>query len=134
MPADRDGSPPPRAGAKNYQLELASPTKLNLSHFHGAFAFPANSTFTGPTQLAVPSYTDACAATGTCIVQPSPGEKLDALGDRLMYRLAYRNFGDHEALMLNHSIKPSGTDARPSAVPRFQIRTPHPSQVDYQKD
>src|SRR5205807_4122797 len=25
-------------------------------------------------------------------------------GDRLMYRLAYRNFSDHEALAVNHSI------------------------------
>ena len=28
-------------------------------------------------------------------------QKLDSLGDRLMYRLAYRNFGDHEALVVD---------------------------------
>ncbi|HEX6649048.1 MAG TPA: hypothetical protein VF075_05900, partial [Pyrinomonadaceae bacterium] len=27
----------------------------------------------------------------------------DSLADRLMYRLSYRNFGDHEALVINHS-------------------------------
>jgi hypothetical protein len=29
---------------------------------------------------------------------------LDVLGDRLMFRIAYRNFGDHEALVINHSV------------------------------
>ncbi len=33
-----------------------------------------------------------------------PNRLLDSLGDRLMYRLAYRNFGDHEALVVNHSV------------------------------
>ncbi len=133
MPADLDGSTPPPAGAKNYQLELATSTKINLFRFHVDFVVPSNSTFTGPTQLTVPSYTDACAATGVCIVQPSPGEKLDSLGDRLMYRLAYRNFGDHEALVANHSIKASGTGAAPSAVRWYEIRSPGSSPVVFQK-
>ena len=36
--------------------------------------------------------------------QSGTTQKLDTLGDRLMYRLAYRNFGDHEALVVNHSV------------------------------
>src|SRR5205809_957743 len=31
-------------------------------------------------------------------------QRLDSLADRLMYRLAYRNFGDHQSLVVNHSI------------------------------
>jgi hypothetical protein len=46
LPADLDGSTPPPAGAKNYQMELASSTKLNLFQFHVDFVVPANSTFT----------------------------------------------------------------------------------------
>jgi len=39
-------------------------------------------------------------------VQPSTQNKLESLGDRLMYRLAYRKFADgHEALVTNHSVK-----------------------------
>jgi len=133
LPADLDGSTPPPAGAKNYEMELATSTKINLFQFHVDFVVPSNSTFTGPTQLTVPSYTDACAATGVCIVQPSPGEKLDSLGDRLMYRLAYRNFGDHEALVANHSIKGSGTGAAPSSVRWYEIRSPGSSPVIFQK-
>src|SRR5207247_10197967 len=29
---------------------------------------------------------------------------LDSLGERVMNRLAYRNFGDHESLVVTHSI------------------------------
>src|SRR5207249_175660 len=31
-------------------------------------------------------------------------QKLDSLGDRVMNRLSYRNFGDHAALVIDHSI------------------------------
>ena len=94
LPADLDGATPPPVGSQNYQMELASSTTLNLFKFHVNFALPSHSTFSGPTVLTVPAYTDACAATGTCGSEPSLGEQLDSLGDRLMYRLAYRNLGD----------------------------------------
>ena len=29
---------------------------------------------------------------------------MDGLSDRVMFRLAYRNFGDHESLVVNHTI------------------------------
>jgi len=132
LPADLDGSTPPPTGAPNYEMDLATSTKLNLYQFHVDFVVTGNSTFTGPTQLTVPAYTDACASTGTCIVQPSPGEKLDALGDRLMYRLAYRNFTDHEAMVLNHSIKAAGTGKAPSAVRWYEVRSPGSSPVVFQ--
>ena len=119
--------------APNYEMDLATSTKFNLYQFHVDFVTPTNSTFTGPVQLTVPSYTDACATTGACIVQPTGGEKLDALGDRLMYRLAYRNFGSHESMVVNHSIKGSGTGAAPAAVRWYEIRSPGSSPVVYQK-
>jgi hypothetical protein len=133
LPADLDGATPPPANAPNYEMDLGSSTQINLYQFHVNFAVPSSSTFTGPTKLSVPSYTDACALTGDCIVQPSPGEKLDALGDRLMYRLPYRNYGDHEALVANHSIKASGTGNAPSAVRWYEIRSPGSSPIVYQK-
>jgi hypothetical protein len=132
LPADLDGSTPPPTGAPNYEMELATSTKLNLFQFHVDFAVPSNSTFTGPTQLSVTSYTDACATTGSCIVQPTGGEKLDALGDRLMYRLAYRNFGDHESMVVSHSIKGSGTGKAPSSERWYEVRSPGSSPVIYQ--
>jgi hypothetical protein len=133
LPADLDGAMPPPAGSPNYQMELATSKTLNLFKFHVDFAVPANSTFTGPTALSVRPYSDACVAHGgICIPQPAPGERLDSLGDRLMHRLAYRNFGDHEAIVANHTIRPVGTGGAASAVRWYEIRSPGSVPVVFQ--
>ena len=132
LPADLDGSTPPPTGAPNYQMDLGSSTTLNLYKFHVDFVNTQNSTFTGPTKLQVVSYTDACASTGTCIKQPSPGETLDSLGDRLMFRLAYRNFTTYETMVATHSIKASGTGKAPSAVRWYEVRNPGSAPTIFQ--
>ena len=132
LPADLDGATAPPTGAPNYQMDLATSTTLNLYQFHVDFVTTSNSTFTGPTTLKVAAYTDACASSNSCIKQPTGGENLDALGDRLMFRLAYRNFGDHEAMVVNHSIKASGTGKAPSAVRWYEVRSPGSSPIIYQ--
>ncbi len=104
LPGDFDGRTLPPAGAPNPLVALgATSTTLALWKFHSDFATPANTTFTGPTTLTVPSYSEACAPSGTCVPQ-SGGGRLDSLSDRLMYRAAYRNFGDHEAIVVNHAV------------------------------
>jgi hypothetical protein len=104
LPADFDGRTLPAAGAPNPIVALgATSTSLALWKFHTDFVTPANATFTGPTTLTVPAYTEACGLSGTCIPQ-SGGGSLDSLSDRLMYRAAYRNFGDHESIVVNHSV------------------------------
>jgi len=104
LPGDFDGSTLPAAGAPNPLIALgATNTTLALWKFHSDFATPANTTFTGPTTVAVPAFTEACGASGTCVPQ-SGGGQLDSLSDRLMYRAAYRNFGDHEAIVVNHAV------------------------------
>ncbi|MEO7273289.1 MAG: hypothetical protein ABIX28_14705 [Vicinamibacterales bacterium] len=103
LPADLDGASPPPTGAPNYVIALgATSTTLALWKFHVNFSTPSLSTFQGPTTIAVPSYAEACSGR-TCIPQ-SGGGSLDSLADRLMYRAAYRNFGDHEALVVNHAV------------------------------
>jgi hypothetical protein len=80
--------------------------------------------------------TIACPSSfgGACIEQPAPGERLDALGDRLMYRVGYRNFGNREALVLNHSVQQPGapTDG-PVAVRWYQVRDPGGTPAVYQQ-
>ncbi len=132
LPADQDGATAPPAGAPNYEMDLATTTSLNLYQFHVDFVTTSNSTFTGPTKVTVAAYTDACASTGVCIKQPTGGESLDALGDRLMYRLAYRNFGSYESMVVDHSIKASGTGKAPSAVRWYEVRSPGSSPVVFQ--
>ena len=105
LPADLDGTILPPAGAPNPVVALgATSTSLAYWKFHVDWTTPANSTFTGPTSLTVPSYTEACGASGTCIPQ-SGGGSLDSLSDRLMYRAAYRTFADgHHSIVTNHAV------------------------------
>ncbi len=104
LPSDLDGSRQPPAGSPEYLVGLgASANTLAYWKFHVDWTTPANSTFTGPTSLATAAYTEACNG-GTCIPQSGTTQQLDSLADRVMFRLAYRNFGDHEALVVNHSI------------------------------
>ena len=56
----------------------------------------------GTPDIAVAAFTQACNG-GVCIPQPN-SQHLDSLGDRLMYRLAYRVFSDHAAMVVNHSV------------------------------
>ncbi len=121
LPADLDGSTLPPSGAPNYMVGLADSTDLNFFSFHVDFSNPAMSSFTGRT-IAVAPYSEICAraATVACIPEPQPGEKLDGLADRVMFRLAYPNFGDHESPVVNHTVS-SGPLA---GVRWYEIRNP----------
>jgi hypothetical protein len=76
--------------------------------FHPNFKNPRKSTFKGAggtMPITVAPFAMACGGFGACVQQPSPAAPpLDSLGDRLMYRLAYRNFGDHQSWVVNHSV------------------------------
>ncbi|HSM85695.1 MAG TPA: hypothetical protein VLT16_06065 [Candidatus Limnocylindrales bacterium] len=102
LPADLDGTTAPPAGSPNYMVFFGT-NNLNLFKFHVNFATPSSSTFTGPTVIPVASFTALCNG-GTCVPQGGTTNKLDSLADRLMYRLAYRNLGTKEALVVNHSV------------------------------
>ncbi|HZP17365.1 MAG TPA: hypothetical protein VFB00_05335, partial [Terriglobales bacterium] len=113
LPSDLDGTTPPPSGAPNIFVNFGS-NSLNIWRFHVDFATPANSTLTGPVNLPVAAFSPACSG-GACIPQPNTRQKLDSLADRLMYRLAYRNFVSHESWVVNHSIS-AGQSKRKSTV------------------
>ena len=102
LPSDLDGLTAPPAGSPNYMVYFGT-NNLNLFKFHVDFNTPSNSTFTGPTVIPVAAFSPLCGG-GTCVPQPGTTQQLDSLADRLMYRLAYRNFGTHESLVVNHSV------------------------------
>src|SRR5436853_902167 len=128
LPADLDGTTPPPAGEPNFYLQMVAPSNLNLFKFHVDFTTPSNSTFTGPTAIPVASFSEACGR-GTCIPQPGTMQQLDSLGDRLMFRLAYRNFGDHESLVVNHSV----TAGSSVGVRWYEIRSPNATPTVFQQ-
>jgi hypothetical protein len=131
LPADLDGAAPP-AGSPNFLMNIdPGSSALNLWKFHVDFATPQNSTFVGP--FSVPGtapFVAPCPDTQDCIPQPATTESLDALGDRLMYRLAYRNFGDHESIVANHTVV-AGSGA--TGVRWYEVRNPNSAPTIYQQ-
>jgi len=131
LPASVDGGTLPPAGAPNYNMALVDATHLGLWKFHVDFSNPAKSSFAGPQLIAVANFSELCARAQnvSCIPEPSPGERVDGLGDRLMFRLAYRNYGDHESLVANHTVK--GGDR--GAIRWYEVRNPGGTPVVYQQ-
>jgi len=130
LPSDLDGATFPPTGEPNFLVDLFSTSTLHLFKFHVDFATPSNSHFTGPTVITVPGFTPACTPSFTCIPQGGTTQKLDSLGDRLMFRMPYRNFGTHESLVVTHSVKGSTAS---SAVRWYEIRTPNGTPSIFQK-
>ena len=125
LPSDLDGTTAPPAGSPNYMLFYGK-NNLNLFKFHADFATSTNSTFTGPTVIPVAAFLPLCNNnTGTCVPQPGTTSQLDSLDDRLMYRLAYRNLGTHESLVVNHSVATSSS----GGVRWYEIQNPSGSPV-----
>jgi hypothetical protein len=82
---------------------------------------PANSTFTLAGLIPTAAFdSNQCGSTRACVPQPGTSAKLDAIADRLMYRLQYRNFGTYETLLGNHTVDVDGTDR--AGVRWFELR------------
>ena len=116
LPSDLDGPPPP-PGAPNYFVALEYNASgfpidfLKIFEFHVDWADTANSTISGPTQLATAPYdANMCNFSRDCIPQPGTAQGLDAIADGLMYRLQYRNFGTHQTLVVNHTVDADASD------------------------
>jgi hypothetical protein len=104
LPSDLDGLTPPPSGAPNALFNFGR-DRLNVWKFHVDWADPSASSLIGPTAIDVAPFEPACADGRACIPQPGAGSrKLDALGDRLMFRLGYRNFGTHQSWVVSHSV------------------------------
>lgn len=105
LPADADGPTPPPATEPAYFAYKKDPNKLVIYKMNIDWANTTNSTF-GPDQsLFVTSYSTSISG----IPQPGTTRKLDAITDRLMQRLQYRNFGTHETMVTCHTVNVSGT-------------------------
>jgi len=131
LPADMDGPTAPPAGAPNYFAEISS-TALRLWKFKVNWTTPSASTFTGPTSLTVASYNKLCSTTRNCVAQPGTTVKLDGLGDRLMFRLAYRNLNGTEVLLATHNVN-AATSGTKAGVRWYEVRNPNGTPSIYQQ-
>jgi len=127
LPADLDGITPPPAGSPHFSVNLST-SSLNLWKVRINWASASKSTITGPIAIPVAAYTRGCQ--GNCIPQPGITQKLGTFADRLMFRLSYRNFGDHETLVVNHSVDSGGGI---SGIRWYEIRNPNSTHTVFQQ-
>jgi subtilase family serine protease len=138
LPADLDGPPPP-AGSPAYFVEMdddawgyAPSDQLQLWQFHSDWTTPSQSSFTRTAVLpTAPFDSDMCGNARNCLPQPGTTTMVDAMSDRLLYRLQYRNFGDHESMVVTHTVDVDGTDH--AGLRWYEVRNPGSSPSIYQQ-
>ena len=110
LPADLDGNTLPASGAPETFVGFPTSGHYTVYHFHVDFSIPSNSTWTTFATPTAAGFTSLCPTTRACV--PQSGETsssfLDEIGDRLMFRLPYRNFGDHESVVGNFTVSSGG--------------------------
>jgi hypothetical protein len=131
LPSDLDGPTPPPAGSPNFIMGWNTDA-LELWKFHVDWTTPVNSDLTGPTDIAVAPFNPACDGSA-CIPQNKTSQRLDSLGDRLMYRLAYRNFGDHESIVATHSVDVGSGPSASTGMRWYEVRDPDGTPTVYQQ-
>jgi len=138
LPADLDGPAPP-AGSPAYFAQIdddawgATPTdQIQIWQFHTDWTTQSQSSFTRVAALpTAPFDSDMCGNNRNCLPQPGTTTTIDAMSDRLMYRLQYRNFGDHESLVVNHTVDADGADH--AGIRWYEVRNPGSSPSIYQQ-
>jgi hypothetical protein len=118
LPADVDGSTAPPANAPETFVRWPGAGAYQTYHYHVDWVAPGSSTFATFASPAAAGFTQLCAITRSCVPQLGTTSKLDALADRLMFRLAYRNFGDHESVVGNYTVSSGGV----AGIRWFELR------------
>jgi hypothetical protein len=138
LPGDLDGTTLPPAGAPNPQISWnwaftgAAPYTMQLTKFKPNFVTPALSTFDdgigGATFSSIDFPLDsstiaACSDIGrNCVPQLGTANVLDSRADSHNFRVVYRNFGTHDALLVTQAVDPSTPAV--AAVRWWEIRNP----------
>ncbi|HET6893222.1 MAG TPA: hypothetical protein VFH31_19135, partial [Pyrinomonadaceae bacterium] len=118
LPADLDGSNLPPPGAPATFVEWPGNGTYRIFHFHADFVTPANSSFTLFATPSAAGFSQLCPVTRSCVPQLGTTSRLDAIADRLMFRLAYRNFGTHESVVGNYTVSAGGV----AGIRWFELR------------
>ena len=110
LPADVDGTTLPASGAPETFVGYPTSGHYTVYHFHVDFAVPSNSTWTTFATPTAAGFTSLCPTTRACVPQSgvTSSNNVDGIGDRLMFRLPYRNFGDHESVVGNFTVNSGG--------------------------
>lgn len=98
LPADCDGAFP-FPGTPGYFLFMKR-NYLGVVEFHADWNNPANSTFGNFLHIPVSPFATFIGG----IPQRGSGITLTPLNDRLMFRLQFRKFDDHQSMVVNHTV------------------------------
>lgn len=111
LPSDLDGAAPTSAVPNYFARIDISSDQLEIWEFNVDWSNPGSSSFTQVDVLSTLSFDeDMCSAfRERCIPQPNTSTLLEAISDRLMHRLQYRDFGSHQVLMANHTVDANGS-------------------------
>lgn len=136
LPGDLDGTHLPPSGAPNPFVEFFSglfgspQDALGIFHFHVDWIDTSRSSFTLAATLPVAPFDPNLCNFDYCIPQKSSFATLDPLSDRLMFRAAYRNFGDHESIVVNHTVDVGGDHA---GIRWYEVRNTTTGPILYQQ-
>ena len=113
LPANSKGPNPPPDGAPNYMVAIEddgwtgiNQDEIAIWKFYYDPDTPSNSHVDGPVTVA----TEEFDSDQGNIPQKGTNQKLDSLSDRAMHSAFYWNYGDHESLVLNHTVDANGSD------------------------
>ena len=141
LPSYLDGILPPPLGDPNHFVEFpqGEPLVYKVWAFRVDWGRPANSSFRHEASVRAADFTQLCPDTIRCVPQRGvlQSDWLDVLGDRLMFRNAYRRFPDgRESMLNNFTVKAHSV----AGIRWFELRrTPRTSwtlrqQSTYQPD
>jgi hypothetical protein len=118
LPSDAESATPPPEGSPAFfartvhstQDSSDPTTRIEIWEYHVDFVTPANSTFTlAQTLIPAPFALLPCSpGVRDCIPQPGTGVLLDALFNRALRNLQYRNFGTHETMVITQVVDTGG--------------------------
>ena len=139
LPADLDDADGPPSGAPNVTAAVGHPALdgspspvLHTWRFDPDFLDPPSTTFEGPFDIPMEDFSplECGSPTQGCVPQLDSTQLLQATPNRLMYRLAYRNFGDHESLVGTFTIDAGEGRA---ALRWFELRDPAGNPAIFQQ-
>jgi MYXO-CTERM domain-containing protein len=123
LPAGVEGQIPPPNGEPALYATDDGTSQVQIWTYKAAWPAATGTFSSGPVSIAVNAFASKCGG-NDCVPEPSPGNLLQALDDRPMFRLAYRNFGDHEALLMNHTVSTGSGAGSPTGLRWWEIRAP----------
>ncbi len=106
--SDFDGTMLPPSDSPNWVVNLnkyGTPQTLEVYKFEVDWTNPSNSSFSLWDDLTVTPFSFFNPNVRAQLPQPNSSQKLDPLSKYSMYPLKYRNFGSHESMTINHTVK-----------------------------